>query len=157
MFRIGFSEDIHKFEEGRKLYLGGIYIPNEIGLAGHSDADVVLHAVSESILGALALGDLGTHFPDDDTKYEGISSVLLLQEVVMAMEKRKYRINNIDIQIATKHPRINPLVEPMRMKIASLLKTSVSNVSIKAMTFNEIGPIGNGDACKASSIVLLVK
>ena len=156
-YRIGYSEDIHQFKEGRKLYLGGIYLPDEIGLDGHSDADVILHAVAESILGALALGDLGTFFPDTDIKYEGISSVLLLQQVVMEMQKLGYHVNNISIQVATKHPRLNKYIPLMRAKIASILKTEDENVAINAMTYNLVDSIGEGKALKASATVLLWK
>lgn len=156
-YRIGYSEDIHQFKEGRKLYLGGILIPDEVGLDGHSDADVVIHAVAESILGALALGDLGTFFPDNDVKYEGISSVLLLQQVVMHMIEEKYVINNIDIQIAAKRPHLAKWIPFMRAKLAAILKTDIDNVSIKAMTYNYVDSIGVGKAIKASSCVLLWK
>lgn len=155
MFRIGFSEDIHPFKEGRKLFLGGIEIKNEIGLDGHSDADVVLHAVAESILGAMTYDDLGTLFPDTDPRYEGISSVKLLEEVVEIMHREGFKINNIDIQIATAHPYLREYVVPMREKIAEILDTRPINVSIKAMTFNKIGPIGEGKACKAQACVML--
>lgn len=155
MFRIGFSEDIHPFKEGRKLVLGGIDIPNEVGLDGHSDADVVLHAVAESILGAMTYGDLGTLFPDNDPKYKDISSALLLKEVVEIMKREGFKINNIDIQIATSHPYLHEYILPMREKIAELLETRSINVSVKAMSFNKIGPIGEGKACKAQSIVML--
>ena len=157
MYRIGFSEDIHPIKKDRKLVLGGIEIPSEFGLDGHSDADVVLHAVAESILGALALGDLGKHFPDNDPKYEGISSILLLEEVVKMMEKEGYKINNIDVQVALKAPKLSPYILKMREKVASILKTNIDNVSIKAMSFNKVGPIGNLEAAKAQSIVMLIK
>ncbi len=155
MFRIGFSEDIHPFKEGRKLFLGGIEIPNEVGLDGHSDADVVLHAVSESILGAMTYGDLGHLFPDDDPKYEGISSVEILKEVVYIMKKEGFKINNIDIQIATAHPKLSNYIVKMRENIAEILETRPINVSIKAMSNNGVGPIGEGKACKAQAFVFL--
>ncbi len=157
MNRIGFSEDIHQVKRGRKLFLGGLYFEGYDGLDGHSDADVVLHAVAESILGALALGDLGRHFPDTDEKYKDVSSGLLLKEVVKMMEDCSYKIGNIDIQIACKEPKLQPRIQEMRKNIASILGTKVGNVSVKAMSFNGVGPIGNGEAIKASSIVLLKK
>lgn len=157
MFRIGFSEDIHQKQEGRKLILAGVEFPNEIGLLGHSDADVVTHAVAESILGALALGDLGTHFPDNDSKYEGISSIILLDKVVIMMEEKGFHINNIDIQVSAKSPKLASNIQFMRMVMADHLKTDVSNVSIKACSYNGVGPIGKGEAIKASSYVLLEK
>lgn len=157
MFRIGFSEDIHKKEEGRKLVLAGITFPGEVGLIGHSDADVVCHAVAESILGALALGDLGTYFPDNDPKFEGISSLVLLDQVVTMMFDKGFRISNIDIQIACKSPKLADKIFEMRNSLASHLKTDVSNISIKACSYNKVGPIGSGEAIKASSYVLLEK
>lgn len=157
MFRIGFSEDIHKKEEGRKLVLAGVEFPNEKGLLGHSDADVVTHAVAESILGALALGDLGKHFPDNDPKYAGISSLILLDHVVGLMEKEGFRVSNIDIQVACKSPKLQDKILPMRQVLAKHLKTEVNNVSVKACSYNGVGPIGNGEAIKASSYVLIEK
>ena len=157
MFRIGFSEDIHKKEEGRKLVLAGVEFPGEVGLVGHSDADVVCHAVAESILGALALGDLGTHFPDNDPKYKGISSLFLLDKVVELMEKEGFKVSNIDVQVACKRPKLADKIFEMRSTLASHLKVVVSQVSVKACSYNEVGPIGNGEAIKASSYVLLEK
>ena len=155
MFRIGFSEDIHPFKEGRKLVLGGVKIDNEVGLDGHSDADVVLHAVSEAILGAMTYGDLGTLFPDTDDKYKDADSMMLLAEVAQIMQREGFKINNIDIQIATAHPHLSSYVKQMRENIASALNTKVINVSVKAMSHNGVGPIGEGKACKAQAIVLL--
>ena len=157
MYRIGYSEDIHQIKKGRKLFLGGLLFEGFDGLDGHSDADVVLHALAESILGALALGDLGSHFPDSDPKYKDISSSILVKEVVGLMEKHGYSINNVDIQVACKSPKLSNRVLEMRQNLASLLKTNLENVSIKAMSFNGVGPIGNGEAIKASCIVLLKK
>ena len=157
MFRIGFSEDIHKKEEGRKLVLAGIEFPGEVGLLGHSDADVVTHAVAESILGALALGDLGKHFPDNDPKFKGISSLILIDEVILMMEKEGYRVSNIDVQVACKSPKLQDRILSLRESLAKHLKTDVKNVSVKACSYNGVGPIGNGEAIKASSYVLLEK
>lgn len=157
MFRIGFSEDIHQKQPGRKLILAGVEFPNEIGLLGHSDADVVTHAIAESILGSLALGDLGTHFPDNDPKYKDINSILLLDEVVKMMEKAGYHVNNIDVQVSCKSPKLADNIKFMRLVIADHLKTDVENVSIKACSYNGVGPIGRGEAIKASSYVLLEK
>lgn len=157
MYRIGFSEDIHPVVNGRKLVLGGVEIPATFGLDGHSDADVVLHSVTESILGALALGDLGTHFPDSDPKYKGIASSLLVKEVVKMMEKEGYKVGNIDIQVACASPKLAPHVLAMRKNIASLLKTDLNNVSVKAMSFNKVGAIGKGEAIRSQAVVLLIK
>lgn len=155
MYRIGYSEDIHPFVNDRPLFLGGINIPYSRGLKGHSDADVVLHAITESILGALCLGDLGSNFPDTDQKYKGISSILLLKEVVLKMNEMNYEINNIDIQVALKEPCLAKYILIMRENISKILNTSIDNVSIKAMSYNGIGPIGLKEACKASSYVML--
>lgn len=157
MYRIGFSEDIHPTKQGRKLVLGGVEIPHAKGLDGHSDGDVVLHAISESILGALALGDLGKHFPDTDPKYEGIYSILLLEEVVKLMKKEGGKLVNIDVQIACAKPKLAPYLPKMRKLIATMLHTRLDNVSLKAMSFNTVGPIGEGKAIKATSVVLLEK
>lgn len=157
MFRVGFSEDIHQKQEGRKLVLAGVNFPNEIGLAGHSDADVVSHAVTEAIFGALALGDLGKHFPDNDPKYEGISSLILLDEAVKEMKKMGFHVNNIDVQVSLKSPKLADHIFEMRENLAKHLETSVGNVSIKACSYNGVGPIGKGEAIKASAYLLLEK
>lgn len=157
MIRIGFSEDIHQKQEGRKLILAGIEFSNEIGLLGHSDADVVTHAVAESILGALALGDLGKFFPDNDPKLEGISSLVILDEVVKMMKNSGFKVGNIDIQVACKTPKLGCAIDKMRAKLSEHLDTDIKNVSIKACSFNGVGPIGNGEAIKASAFVLLEK
>lgn len=155
MYRIGFSEDIHPVKEGRKLILGGVDIPSSFGLDGHSDADVVTHAVAESVLGALALGDLGTHFPDNDPQYKNISSFILLDKVVEMMFEKGFIVNNIDIQIACYQPKLSSYIEAMRNNLAKALKTDVKNVSVKAMSFNKVGAIGKGEAIRAQSCVLL--
>ena len=157
MYRIGFSEDIHPIKEGLDLVLGGVKIPSTFGLDGHSDADVVIHSLAEAILGALALGDLGTHFPDNDPKYKGISSMLLLEEVVKMMEKEGYKINNVDLQVALAKPKLAPHVLLMRENISKALKTDLKNVSIKAMSFNKVGAIGKGEAIRSQCIVMLIK
>lgn len=157
MFRIGFSEDIHQKTFTRKLVLAGVEFPNEDGLLGHSDADVVTHAVAESILGALALGDLGKFFPDNDPAYKDICSLILLDKVVEMMNEKGFKVNNIDIQVSLRTPKLAPHIEKMRNVLASHLKTDVENVSIKACSYNGVGPIGKGEAIKASSFVLLEK
>ncbi len=157
MYRIGFSEDIHEVVEGRKLVLAGVDFPEAKGLLGHSDADVVTHAIAESILGALSLGDLGSHFPDNDPEAEGISSLIILDEIVRLMENESYKINNLDVQVACKAPKLANHIFDMRKVIAEHLHTDIKNVSIKACSYNKVGPIGKGEAIKASSIVLLTK
>ena len=153
--RIGFASDIHRLVEGRKLILAGVVVPFELGELAHSDGDVVYHALAESILGALALGDLGTHFPDSDDKYKDIDSSILVKEVVSLMKKEGYTIGNIDISITLEKPKLKDYISEMRNNIARLLGTDVKNVSVKAGTNEKLDEIGKGLAVKAESIVLL--
>ena len=153
--RIGFASDIHRLVEGRKLILAGVVVPFELGELAHSDGDVVYHALAESILGALALGDLGAHFPDSDDKYKDIDSSILVKEVVSLMKKEGYIIGNIDISITLEKPKLKNYISEMRNNIARLLETDVKNVSIKAGTNEKLDEIGKGLAVKAESIVLL--
>ena len=132
MFRIGQSTDIHPLKEGRKLIIGGVNIPYEYGLDGHSDADVLLHAISEAILGALGLNDLGCLFPDTDKKYKDISSLILLKEVYEVMNQKGYQINNIDSLVIIEQPKLRPYIDEMRKNIADVLHTDVANVNVKA-------------------------
>ena len=153
--RIGFASDIHRLVEGKKLILAGVVVPFELGELAHSDGDVVYHALAESILGALALGDLGTHFPDSDDKYKDIDSSILVKEVVSLMKKEGYIIGNIDISITLEKPKLKNYISEMRNNIARLLETDVKNVSVKAGTNEKLDEIGKGLAVKAESIVLL--
>jgi 2-C-methyl-D-erythritol 2,4-cyclodiphosphate synthase len=154
--RIGNSMDIHRFEKGRKLILGGVEIPYSKGLAGHSDADCVLHVVAESILGALALGDLGKHFPDTDPKFAGIDSSILVTEVMKMAKNKGYSINNIDISIVAEAPMLAPHIDGMRTKVAKLLETEITNVSIKATRGEKLGFIGRKEGILAQATVLLI-
>lgn len=153
--RIGYSRDTHILVEGRDLFLGGIKIPFEKGLLGHSDADVLLHAIAEAILGALALGDLGTHFPDNDPKYKGIDSKILLKEVVQMMKNKGYKIGNVDTMLILELPKMKPHILEIRESIASLLETSVDNISVKATTNEKMGYLGENKAIEANAVVLL--
>ncbi len=153
--RIGYSRDTHILVEGRDLFLGGIKIPFEKGLLGHSDADVLLHAIAEAILGALALGDLGTHFPDNDPKYKGIDSKILLKEVVKMMKEKGYKIGNVDTMLILELPKMKPHILEIRESIASLLETSVDNISVKATTNEKMGYLGENKAIEANAVVLL--
>ena len=153
--RIGYSRDTHILVEGRELFLGGINIPFEKGLLGHSDADVLLHAIAEAILGALALGDLGTHFPDNDPKYKGIDSKILLNEVVKMMKEKGYKIGNVDTMLILELPKMKPHILAIRESIASLLNTSLDNVSVKATTNEKMGYLGENKAIEANAVVLL--
>ncbi|MGL6101130.1 MAG: 2-C-methyl-D-erythritol 2,4-cyclodiphosphate synthase [Fusobacteriaceae bacterium] len=157
MFRIGNGYDVHRLVEGRKLVLGGIQIPHTKGVLGHSDGDVLIHAIMDGILGALALGDIGQHFPDTDLKYEGIDSMLLLDKVVELMENRGYQIVNIDSIIVMERPKVKPHIEAMRKRIAESLKTEIENVSVKATTEEKLGFTGDESGVKSYCTVLLKK
>lgn len=156
-YRIGHSWDVHKLVGGRELYLGGIHIPFHKGLLGHSDADCLLHAISESLLGALSLGDLGTHFPDNDPKYKGIDSKILLSKCYEMIKEKGYRINNLDTMIYAEEPKMKPYINLMRESIANILEIDINQVSIKATTYEKMDAIGRGEAIAAEATVLLVK
>ena len=153
--RIGFASDIHRLVEGRRFVLAGVTIPFELGEQAHSDGDVVYHAVAESILGALASGDLGKHFPDSDPKYKDIDSSIIVKEVVTLMKDKGFAINNIDVSITLEKPKLKDFIQQMRSNLANLLETNIDNVSIKAGTNEGVGPLGRNEAVKAESIVLL--
>ena len=153
--RIGFASDIHRLVVGRRLILSGVVIPFKLGEEAHSDGDVVYHAVAESILGALALGDLGKHFPDSSPKYKNIDSSIIVKEVVKMMKSKGCIINNIDVSITLEKPKLKDYIEAMRANLASLLETSIENVSIKAGTNERIDSLGRNEAVKAEAIVLL--
>lgn len=157
MYRIGYAEDIHQLVKDRRLILSGLEIPFEYGLLGHSDADVVYHAIAESILGALALGDLGTYFPDNDMKYKDYDSSKIVEAVYCMMQNHGFIINNIDISIILEKPKISKYILSMRQNVARLLHTELENVSIKACTNEGLDDIGKGLAIKAVSIVMLRK
>jgi 2-C-methyl-D-erythritol 2,4-cyclodiphosphate synthase len=153
--RIGQSVDIHQLAPGRKLILGGVEIEHEKGLVGHSDADVLTHAIAESILGALALGDLGSHFPDTDPKYKGADSLLLLGQVVKMMEEKGFRIGNIDALILAEKPKMAPHIPAMRANIARVLHTDIGRVSIKATRGEKMGFVGREEGMAATCVCLL--
>lgn len=157
MFRIGQSTDIHQLVEGRKLILGGVEIPHEKGLLGHSDADALLHAVAESILGALALGDLGTHFPDTREEFRGMDSLWMLRQVYRMMKEKGYRIGNLDAMIMIERPKMAPHIQQMRTHVAEALCCDISQVSIKATRGERVGFVGREEAVQAQCIVLLMK
>ncbi len=153
--RIGFGYDVHKLVENRDLILCGEKIPFELGLLGHSDADVATHALMDSILGALALGDIGKHFPDNDESYKGADSILLLGKVIELANNHKHIINNIDITIVAQKPKVMSYIENMRKNIAKACKTDISNVSVKATTEEGLGFTGDLSGIKAYSVVTL--
>ena len=154
--RIGFASDIHRLVEGRKLMLSGVCVPSDVGELAHSDGDVVYHAASEAILGALALGDLGKFFPGTP-EYKDIDSAIIVKRVVGMMFDEGYEINNIDISITLEKPKLKPYIVAMRQNLALLLNTSLDNVSVKAGTNEGIDEIGKGLAVKAEAIVMLKK
>ena len=154
-YRIGHSRDVHRFAKDRKLMLGGILIDYSRGLVGHSDADCVLHAVVESIIGALGLGDLGTHFPDNDPKYQGISSDYFVKYVSQLLDKYKFEICNLDITVILEKPILAPYVNSMQKNIAKLLQISSSRVNVKATRNEVLGYIGRGEAIIAECVVLI--
>ncbi|MDU5417537.1 2-C-methyl-D-erythritol 2,4-cyclodiphosphate synthase [Peptoniphilus harei] len=153
--RIGIGYDVHKLVEDRKLILGGIEIPYERGLLGHSDADVLIHAIMDAILGALALRDIGYHFPDNDNKYKDIDSKVLLSKVYEIMKSKNYKIGNIDSVVACQAPKLASHIDDMRKTIAHILKTDIDNVSIKATTTERLGFVGRGEGISSEAVVLL--
>ncbi len=154
--RVGLGYDIHKLVKGRKLILGGVHIPYDRGLLGHSDADVLLHAIKDAILGALALGDIGKHFPDTDDSYEGADSLKLLEKVSEIISPKGYAVNNIDAIIIAEKPKMAPYVDQMRENIASALNISAHQVNVKATTTEGLGATGRGEGIAAQAVVSLV-
>ena len=157
MYRVGMGYDVHKLVTGRKLILGGVEIQHDLGLLGHSDADVLLHAIKDAILGAAALGDIGRHFPDTDQAYKGISSMVLLSKVKDLILKEGYKVNNIDATIAAQQPKIAPYIKAMNENIAQTLKIEASQVNVKATTTEGLGFVGNKEGIAAYAIVSLIK
>lgn len=153
--RIGMGYDVHRLVEGRKLIMGGVDIPYEKGLLGHSDADVLLHAIMDALLGAAALGDIGKHFPDTDPAYKGISSIKLLEHVEKLLEENLFLIENIDATIIAQAPKMRPHIDTMRENIAMALGIDVSQVSVKATTEEGLGFTGTGEGISAQAICML--
>lgn len=155
MLRIGHGYDVHAFAENRKCIIGGVDIPCEKGLLGHSDADVLLHAVSDSLLGALASGDIGKHFPDTDEKYKNADSLKLLSAVYLLIKENGYRVVNIDSTVIAQVPKLSPFIDEMRLNIAHVLETDVSNISVKATTEEKLGFTGRKEGISAHCVCLL--
>ena len=153
--RIGFGYDVHRFADGRDLWLGGIKIPHHKGLDGHSDADVLIHAICDALLGAAALGDIGKHFPDSDASFKGIDSKILLTKTAELISKAGYQIENIDSTIAAQAPKIAPYIETMRTTLATLLDIKPGQVSVKATTTEKLGFEGREEGISAYAIVLV--
>lgn len=154
--RIGLGYDVHKLVENRKLILGGVEIPYEKGLLGHSDADVLLHAIMDSLLGACALGDIGKHFPDTDDRFKGISSIKLLEETAKLIKSKGYAVNNIDATIIAQKPKMLPHIELMRKNIASALSIDVDQINVKATTEEGLGFTGEGLGISSQSIASVI-
>jgi len=155
--RIGQGVDFHRLAENEEFWLGGIEIPFEKGAVGHSDADVLLHAICDALFGALSLGDIGTHFPDTDEAYRGIDSKKLLKETYSIIENKGFTIINIDTTVCLQLPKLKPHIPAMKSCIAALLKLENSQVSVKATTTEEMGYVGRGEGIEAHAIVLLAK
>lgn len=157
MYRIGHGFDAHRLVEGRQLVLGGVDIPFEKGLLGHSDADVLTHAICDALLGATAMGDIGRMFPDADERYRGISSLVLLEQVVKAISSAGYRVSNIDTTVAAQAPRLAPYAEAMRENIAKAVGVEAGQISVKATTTEKMGFTGRGDGIAAWAVALIEK
>ena len=157
MFRIGQGFDLHRLVAGRKLILGGSEIPCVYGLAGHSDADVLIHAIIDALIGAVALGDIGKLFPDNDSKFKDIDSKILLKKVYQQISELGYQINNIDSTIIVEQPKLRDYIDLMRASLAKVLDLRIDQISIKAKTSEKIGVVGRGEAAIAEAVVLLIK
>ena len=157
MSRVGMGYDVHKLVEGRKLIIGGVEIPHTLGLLGHSDADVLLHAISDALLGAAALGDIGKHFPDTDPKFEGADSRGLLRHVVKLVNDKGYAIENVDATIVAQKPKLAPFIEKMRENIASDLQVDLDMVNVKATTEERLGFTGREEGISAYGVCSLNK
>jgi 2-C-methyl-D-erythritol 2,4-cyclodiphosphate synthase len=155
-FRIGEGWDIHALVEGRKLVLGGVEIPFHKGLLGHSDADALLHAITDALLGAAALGDIGTLFPDTDAQFKGADSALLLTEAVRQVRAKGYEVGNVDCTVIAQAPKLAPYKQAMRARIAQILGIPVDQVNVKAKTAEKMGPVGEGLAMEARAVCLLI-
>lgn len=157
MYRIGLGYDIHRLDVDRDLIIGGVKIPYVTGLVGHSDADVLIHAIIDAMFGALALGDIGTHFPDTDEKYKGISSILLLQHAYRLIQEEGYVINNLDCNIIAQAPKMKPHIPAMQKELAKHLGIDVNLISIKAKTNEQMDAVGEKKAIEANAVVMLRK
>ena len=155
--RVGEGWDIHALVEGRKLILGGVEVPFHLGLLGHSDADVLLHAITDALLGAAAMGDIGTHFPDTDVRFKGADSAVLLTEAARRVREAGFEIGNVDSTVIAQAPKLMPHRPAMRASIAKALGVDVDQVNVKAKTAEKMGPVGLGQAMEARAIVLLTK
>lgn len=156
-FRVGFGYDSHKFAPDRPLVIGGIRIPFEMGLAAHSDGDVLIHALCDALLGAAALKDIGTHFPDNDQQFRNIDSTLLLSKVVALLRDRGWTVNNVDCTLVLEQPKMKPYIDPIVNRLASILNIDPSRLSIKAKTNEKMGFVGRGEGIVATAIVSIIQ
>ena len=153
--RIGFGYDVHKLVEGRKLFLGGIEIPHQYGLAGHSDADVLIHAICDALLGAAALRDIGHHFPDTSAEYDGIDSKILLAKTMQLVRDAGYELGNIDATVCAEAPKLNPHIDKMRQCLAECMNVDIGDISIKATTTEKLGFTGRREGISAYAVALI--
>lgn len=154
--RIGFGVDVHQLVSDRKLFLGGIEVPSDLGALGHSDADVLLHAICDAMLGALNLRDIGFHFSDQDPKYKNIDSKILLKDTYQLIKEKGFKINNIDATIIAEKPKLNPHIPSMQSVIAEILEAEIDEISIKATTHEKVDSFGKREAIKAYAVCLLI-
>ena len=155
--RIGFGYDVHQLAAGRELWLGGIKIPHTVGLVGHSDADVLIHAICDALLGAANLRDIGYHFPDSSNEFKGIDSKILLGKVVALIQEHGFRVGNVDVTIALQRPKLAPHIVSMRETLAPILGVSVDAVSVKATTTERLGFVGRGEGCEVWASAIVIK
>ena len=155
MYKIGYGFDAHRFSEDRKLIIGGVEIPFELGLKGHSDADVLSHAICDAILGALGEGDIGTHFPDSDPKYKGMSSLVFLEETKKLLKNRGFEIENLDSVIVCEKPKMSPHITNIKETLAQTLETPFESIGVKATTSDQMGFTGRGEGIAAHVVVLI--
>jgi 2-C-methyl-D-erythritol 2,4-cyclodiphosphate synthase len=155
--RIGFGVDVHRLEEGRQFVVGGVVLPSSFGAVGHSDADVLLHAICDGLLGALNLRDIGYHFSDTDPQYKGIDSTILLENVMKLVTEKSFQVSNIDCTVILEKPKVNPHIPEMQGIIARLLNVDEDRISIKATTHEKVDSFGEGRAVKAYAVCLLIK
>lgn len=157
MMRIGYGSDKHKLAAGERLMLGGVDVASDLGAVGHSDADVVLHSVTDALLGAIAAGDIGTHFSDSDERWKDADSEVFLRHAVSLVREKGYSVGNIDVTIHLELPKLRPFIDEMRAKVAEILSTDIDNVSIKAKTGEGVGEVGERRAVLAEAVVLITK
>ena len=155
--RIGHGYDVHKLVEGRKLILGGVEIPHKTGLLGHSDADVLLHAIADSLLGAASLGDIGKHFPDTDERFKGANSMDLLAQCVLKLKEKGFSVVNVDATVIAQKPKLSPFIEQMRFNISKTLNLEIDCVNVKATTEEKLGFTGNEEGIAAHCVALILK